>query len=153
MHDNQDHKADSELDKPKKTKTLAELVEGSDTLDSGQELGIEALEDCTLEYALEHIVPKDKKLIEIFIKFDECERLFNENPSDKAFQKFFEDMIDRIEAGEFTKMQGVAIYQRLFKAKELFVEKKQELITENTANIDRHRNINKYIKSSFLKED
>ncbi len=140
-----------EASQPKRTKTLTELVEGSDTLDSGEELGIEALYECTLEYALEHIVPKDKKLVEIFIKFDECENLFKKNPSDTALPKFFQDMIDRIESGEFTKMQAVAIYQRLFQSKELFVEKKQELITENTANIDRYMNINKYIKSSFLK--
>lgn len=151
MQDDQEAKDQSLEPGSKKTKSLQELVQGSDTLDSGQELGIEALEECTLEYALEHIVPKDRKLIEIFVKFDECESLFDKNPTDTAFPNFFQDMIDRLESGEFTKMQGVAIYQRLFKSKELFVAKKQELITENTANIDRYRNINKYVKSSFLK--
>lgn len=115
------------------------------------ELTAEDLETCDLNYILEQIVPHDKKLLDIFHKFDKTEEIFYEDPSDRSMRDLFENILSRIENGEFSKLQAMSIYARLKKSKELFVQKKQEIITENNCSFDRYKNISKYITNSFLR--
>lgn len=88
---------------------------------------------------------------EVMTKFDEFEAGFAKDPSNPKLIKFFENFGATVVNSSFDAKQLIQIKDRMQRLRELFDLRKSELKAMSSAAIDKHNQLNSYIKNANYK--
>ena len=88
---------------------------------------------------------------EVMTKFDEFEAGFAKDPSNPKLIKLFENFGATVVNSSFDAKQLIQIKDRMQRLRELFDLRKSELKAMSSAAIDKHNQLNSYIKNANYK--